>query len=91
MDEQIAKNQSRLILGNQNIEVSPTAVYKPIEGDLIYKYSAKKEHHDQNIGYVEEGVHRPFSTAATVPGINPFPFSNASPKRDSRSGTPSKY
>ncbi len=49
-DYEYAKGQSRVILQNQGVTVRSDAVYRPIDPQLIYKYS--NEHSHNPVGYV---------------------------------------
>lgn len=65
VDLETAKGQSRMILGDQGINVKKDAEFKPIDSALIYSYSNKHEGKDQMIGYVDQGTSRVLSTAPT--------------------------
>lgn len=55
------QSKSRLILGNQGINVRNDAEFKKLDPRLLYEYSSQRG--DQPVGYYEDGNHRYMSTA----------------------------
>lgn len=66
VDLETAKSQSRVVLKGQGVEVKADAEFKPINPTLLYNYSDRPTSKHNPILYVDEGVHRVFSTAPTV-------------------------
>jgi hypothetical protein len=67
VDLETAKGQSRMVLGEQGINIHADAEFRPINPTLIYNYSSRPESRYNNIGYVDQGTSRVLSTAPTYP------------------------
>ena len=67
VDLETAKNQSRVVLAGQGVNIKSDAEYKPINPAIIYNYSSKPEGKDHAIGYFDQGTSRALSTAPTHP------------------------
>jgi hypothetical protein len=65
VDLETAKNQSRVILGQQGVAIKSDAEYRKINPTLIYNYSNRPESKNNPIGYIDQGQSRLFSNAPT--------------------------
>lgn len=50
----------------QGVYVRPDAEYKPLAGDLLYKYSGNVHNQNNPVGYVDLGQRRYLSTEPTL-------------------------
>lgn len=77
VDIETAKGQSRVILGQQGVDVKVDAEFRPIDSSLIYNYSSRPESGHKPVGYVDMGEHRLLSNTSS-PSYYPSYYPSAS-------------
>ena len=65
VDIETAKGQSRVVLGQQGVNVKNDAEYRPIDSSLIYNYSSRPESSQKPVGYVDMGERRFLSNTSS--------------------------
>ena len=58
-----AKGKSRVVLKQQGLNIQNDAEFRPIDPQLIYKYSTNNTNAHNPVGYVEDGNRRFLSTS----------------------------